>query len=124
MIPTFFKACSSDLRTKVTHYSSYNKFDKSDFLRSLKKANCDFLKNNPNQNNLLMDNFLDIANKHNPLKNKFLRGNNALFMNMEFQNEIYVGSRLRNKQVQQSVENSQKKVSKLTKVFGILLIPS
>ena len=69
MISTFFKASSSKLRTKVIYYRSYKKFSESDFLCSLKKANFDFLKNDPNQNyNLLTDKFLGIVNKHAPLK--------------------------------------------------------
>ena len=151
MISTFFKACSSKLKTKVIYYRSYKKFNESDFLCSLNKANFDFFKNDPNQNyNLLTDKFLGLANKHAPLKKKFVRGNNAPFMNREFQKEIYVRSRLRNKYwVEPSAENKaaykkqrnkcvkirrkvlrdiwikfQKKVSKLIKVFGILLNPS
>ena len=107
MISTFFKACSSKLKTKVIFYRSYKKFNESDFLCSLKKANFDFLKNDPNQNyNLLTDKFLGIVNKHAPLKKKFVRGNNAPLMNREFQKEIYVRSRLRNKYwVEPSAEN-------------------
>ena len=98
MISTFFKACSSKLKTKVIYYRSYKKFNESDFLWSLNKANFDFFKNDPNQNyNLLTDKFLGLADKHAPLKKKFVRGNNAPFMNREFQKEIYVRSRLRNK---------------------------
>ena len=56
--------------------------------------------------NLLTDKFLGIVNKHAALKKKFVRGSNALFMNREFQNEIYVRSRLRNKYwVEPSAEN-------------------
>ena len=59
--------------------------------KSLKKANFDFLKNNPNQiYNLLTDKFLRIINKHAPLKIKFVRDNDAPFMNKEFQIEIYL----------------------------------
>ena len=107
MILTFVKACSSKLKTKVTFYRSYKKFNESDFLCSLKKANFDFLKNDPNQNyKYLTDKFLGIVNKHAPLKKKFVRGNNAPFMNREFQKEIYVRSRLRNKfWVEPSAEN-------------------
>ena len=98
MISTFFKACLSKLRTKVIYYRSYKKFNESDFLCSLKKANFDFFKNDPNQNyNFLTDKILGIVNKHAPLKKKFVRGNNAPFMNREFQKEIYVRTRLRNK---------------------------
>ena len=107
MISTFFKACSSKLRTEAIYYRSYKKFNKSDFSCSLKKTNFDFLKNDPNHNyNLLTDKFLCIVTKYAHLKIKFVRGNNELFMNMEFQKEIHVRHRLRNKYwVQQSAEN-------------------
>ena len=48
MISTFFKACSSKLKTKVIFYRSYKKSNESDFLCSLKKAKFDSLKNDPN----------------------------------------------------------------------------
>ena len=68
MISTFFKACSSKLRTKVIYYRSYNKFNESDFLCCLKKANFDFFKNDPNENyNLLTDKFLGIVGNDAPL---------------------------------------------------------
>ena len=113
-----------------------------------KNTNFDFLKSDPNQNyNLLTDKFLGFVNKHAPLKKKFVRGNNVPFTNSEFQKDIYVRSRLRNNYwVEPSAENKamykkqrnkcvkirrkslrntwikfQKKISKLTKVFGILL---
>ena len=61
----------------------------------------------PNHNcNFLTDNFLGIVNKHAPLKKKFVNSNNAIFVNREFQKEIYVRGRLRNKYwVQPSTEN-------------------
>ena len=67
----------------------------------------DFLKNDPNQNgNLLTDKFLGIMNKNAPSKKKFVRDNNAPFMNRDFQKEIYVRCRSRNRYwVQPSVEN-------------------
>ena len=107
MISTFFKACSSKLKTKVIYYRSYKKFNGSDFLCSLKKVNIDFLKNDPNKNdNLLADKFLGFIIKHAPQEKKFVRGNNAPFMHREFQKEIYVRSRLRNKYwVEPSAEN-------------------
>ena len=76
--------------------------NESNFLCSLKKANFDFFKNVSNQNyNLLTDKFLGIVNKQ-----AFVRGNNAPFVNRQFQKEIYVRSRLRNKYwVELSAEN-------------------
>ena len=88
MISAFFKASSSKLKTL---FIIEVKFNESDFLCSLKKANFDFFKNYPNQNyNLLTDKFLGIFNKHAPLKKKIVRGNNAPFMNRKFQKEISV----------------------------------
>ena len=64
----------------------------------MKKGKSDFFKNEPNQNyNLLTEKSLGIANKRAPVKKKFVRGNNAPFMNREFQKETYVSGRLRNK---------------------------
>ena len=91
MISKFFKACSCKLKTKIIFYRTYKKCNESDFLCSLKKANLDLVKNDPNQNyNLLTDNFFGIVNKHAPLKKKLTRGNNAPFMSRVFQKEIYV----------------------------------
>ena len=62
------------------------------------KTTFNLFRNDPNQNyNLMTYKFLDIVNKHASLKKKFVRGNNAPLMNREFQKEIYVRSRLRNK---------------------------
>ena len=98
MISTFFKACTSKLKTKVIYYRSFKKFNESDFLCSLKKANFDCFKNDPNQSyNVLTVKFLGIVNRHALLKKKFVRDKNAPFMNRELQKEIYVRSRLRNK---------------------------
>ena len=70
MISTFFKACSSKLRTTFIYYRSLKKFNEWDFLCSLKKANFDFLKNDPNQTyNLLTNKLLGIVNKHATSKN-------------------------------------------------------
>ena len=53
-----------------------------------------------------MDKFLGIVNKHAPLKRKVVRGNNVPFMNREFQKEMSLRSRSRNKYwVEPSAEN-------------------
>ena len=44
-----------------------------------------------------MNVFSDIAEKHSPLKKKFLRENQAPFMTKEFRKAIYNRSKLRNK---------------------------
>ena len=106
-ISTIFKACSSKLKTKVIYFRSYKKFNEQDLLSSLKKENFNFLKNGPNQQyNLVTDKFLGIINKNAPLKKKFVRGNNAPYMNREFHKDIYVRRGLRNKKwVEPSSEN-------------------
>ena len=86
-----------------------------------KNANFDFLKSDPNQNyNLLTDKSLGFINKHAPLKKKFVRGNNAPFMNSEFEKEIYVRSRLRNNYwVEPSAENKAMYKKQTNKCFKI-----
>ena len=75
--------------SKEIYYRSYKNFNESDFLCNLKKSNCDFLKNDPMLNyNLSTNKFLGIVNKHDPLKKKFVRGNNEPFMNREFDKEF------------------------------------
>ena len=41
--------------------------------------------------------FINIVNKHAPLKKKFIRGNQAPFMTRNLRKEIYTRSRFRNK---------------------------
>ena len=108
IISTFFKACSSKLKKLFIIKVTRNLMNQISYAKcSLKKANFEFLKNDPNQNyHLVTDKFLGIVSKHAPLKKKFVRGKNAPFMNREFQKEIYVRSRLRNKYwVEPSAEN-------------------
>ena len=42
-------------------------------------------------------NFVEAIDKHAPLKKKFVRGNQAPFVNREFQKAIYTRTRLKNK---------------------------
>ena len=54
--------------------------------------------NDPNVNyKSITENFLEAIDKHAPLKKKFVRGNQAPFMNREFQKAIYTRTRLKNK---------------------------
>ena len=45
----------------------------------------------------ITENFLETINKHAPLTKKFIRGNQAPFMNRDFQKAIYTRTRLKNK---------------------------
>ena len=40
---------------------------------------------------------MEVIDEHAPLKNKFVRGNQAPFLNREFQKAIYTRTRLKNK---------------------------
>ena len=54
--------------------------------------------NDPNINcKSITENFLEAIDKHAPLKKKFVRVNQALFMNREFRKAIYTRTRLKNK---------------------------
>ena len=54
--------------------------------------------NDPNVNyKSITENFLETVDKHAPLKKKFVRGNQAPFMNRDFHKAIYTRTRLQNK---------------------------
>ena len=73
LISTFFKSRISKARPKVINCKN---FDKNNFLNDLNNINVRLDKENPNQcYNLLTNSFLEVANKHAPLKKKTIRGN-------------------------------------------------
>ena len=51
----------------------------------------------PQPQKSITENFLETIDKHAPLKKKFVRGNQAPFMNREYQKAIYTRTRLKNK---------------------------
>ena len=54
--------------------------------------------NDPNVNyKSITENFLKASDKHAPFKTKLVRGNQAPFMNTDFQKTIYTITRLKNK---------------------------
>ena len=54
--------------------------------------------NDPNVNyKSITGNFLETSDKHAPLEKKFIRGNQAPFMNRDLQKAIYTTARLKNK---------------------------
>ena len=87
------------------------------------KNHFDFLTNDPNQNyNLLADKFLGIVNKHDHLKKKFVRGNDAPVINRELQKEIDIRSRLRKnigfnhlQRIKQRIKNREISATKITR---------
>ena len=92
LISTFFKYKALKLKPKVIFYR--NEF----FLHDLQNKNFSMSSNDPNVNyKSITENFLEAIDKHAPLKKKFVRGNQAPFMNREFQKAIYTRTRLKNK---------------------------
>ena len=79
-------------------YRNYKKFDEKSFLHDLQNKNISLSSNDPNVNyKSVTENFMEAIDKHAPLKKKFVRGNQAPFMNRVFQKGIYTRTRLKNK---------------------------
>ena len=63
----------------------------------------------PNENyDFLVNTFINIVNKHAPLKKKFIRGNQAHFMTRNLKKEIYTRSRFRNKFCKSTTKENEK----------------
>ena len=79
MITTFLKSHLVRLKPKKIIYRNYKTFNETNFLTDVKNANfvCDTDNPNLNYENLVQV-FNSIVNKHAPLKQKTLRGNEAL----------------------------------------------
>ena len=86
------------LNPKKILYRNFKNFNEQSFLIDVENTNfnCDGKDPNRNYDNLV-DTFIEIVDKHAPLKTKFLRGNEAPFMNKELRKAIYTRSRLKNK---------------------------
>ena len=105
----FFKSCFERLKPKIIYYRNYKKYNEANFLNDVK--NCDFsLKtDDPNEDcDFLTNTFINIVNKHAPLKKKFIRGNQAPFMTRNLREEIYTRSRFRNKFCKNPTKENEK----------------
>ena len=90
LITTFFKANFFRLRPKVLSYRNYKNFDESKIFNDLNKTIITFDNENSNQNyNVLSNRFLEVVNIHAPLKTKFVRGNDAPFVDKQPRKAIY-----------------------------------
>ena len=90
LITNFFKTNFSRLRPKVLSYRNYKNFIESKFLNDLNKTIVSFDNENANQNyNVLSNRFLEVVNVHAPLKTKFVRGNDTLFVDKQLRKAIY-----------------------------------
>ena len=104
---SFFKSRFSKARPKVIRYRNYKNFDKNNFLSDLNNINVRLDKENPNQcYDLLTNSFLEVVNKHAPLKKQTIMRNHASFVNKELRKAIYTRSRLRNKMCQNTISEN------------------
>ena len=98
LISTFLRSQFCLLKPKKIYYRNFKNSNEKSFLEEVKNTYFIFNSDNPNENYEVITNvFSNIVEKHVPLKNKFLRGNQAPFMTKEFRKAIYNRSRLRNK---------------------------
>ena len=96
------------MKPKAIYYRNYKKFNEQKFVEDVKNTNC-FNSDDPNESyELITDLFSKIVNKHAPLKKKFLRGNQAPFINKELRKAIYDRSRLRNRFCETPTEENEK----------------
>ena len=80
---------------KIT-YRDYKSFNKSIFQNELKNK-LHNLHNNDINYNIFENIFMELLNKHAPMKVKYIRANNGPFMNKSISKAIMTRSRLRNK---------------------------
>ena len=97
-ISAFLKSKAPRLKTKVIFYKNYKKFDGKSFLVDLQNKNFSMSSNDPNVNyKCITEKFLETIDKLVPWKKKFIRRNQAHFMNGDFQKAIYTRTRLKTK---------------------------
>ena len=95
MVVTVLKSFFQKQSPVTIKYRDYKNMNKDDFSKDLQeKLNC------IDNNNLTYDNFesvfLEVLNNHIPMKEKFVRANNAPFMTKALSKAIMTRSRLRN----------------------------
>ena len=97
---TVFRSQFTRQKPIKIQYRDYSRFDADKFLRQL---NDEIYRTSTMSEdrldiayNTFAEKFCDAINKHAPLKNKTIRGNQALFMNKELAKAIMTRSRLKN----------------------------
>ena len=95
-------------RPKIIKYRDYKNFDLK--YREDAKFGSEILKRNFNYTNrrTFKETVFNIFNKYAPIKRKYVRANEALFMTKESHKTITKRSRLRNKFLKDRTENNQK----------------
>ena len=97
-ILTFFRTQITRSKPKIVFYRNYKHFEKSRFLENLNSSDFSLKADDPNENfNIITGKFLDVANRHAPLKKKKIRGSKPSFMTKELRKEIYTKSKSNNK---------------------------
>ena len=97
LIFTFLKSKAPRLKPKVIFYRNYKKSLMKRVFYMIFKIKTFLSSNNPNVNyKSITENFLEAIDKHAPLKKKFVRGNQAPFMNRDFQKAICIRTTLKN----------------------------
>ena len=98
MVVTFLKAHFKKLPPKKIRYRNYKNFDQNAFLYDLDQ---NMIKgkfySELNSYNEFTETFRNTANKHAPLKQKFVRGNDTPFMTKNLRKAIMSRSRLKHK---------------------------
>ena len=73
--------------------------------------NCNFILTTDDSNenyDFLTNTFIDVVNNHAPLKKKFIRGNQALFMTRRIRKEVYIRRRFRTTKENEKLYKKQK----------------
>ena len=97
MIITVFKTTFQKRSPTHINYRNYSKFNDENFRLELANElllSCDF---NSITYEVFYNIFMNVLNKHAPLKTKVIRANNAPFMNKNLRKQVMTRSRLKNK---------------------------
>ena len=97
MVCTFLRSHMTKLKPIKIQYRNYKFFDEERFNAEL--VNSDLLLNEDNPDKMYLElaqNICNILERHAPLKSKYVRGNNARFMNKELRKAIMIRSKLKN----------------------------
>ena len=106
---TFFKTQITFQKPKIVFYRNFKHFEDSGFLEDLNNTDVLLNTDDPNENcNFITDKFLNVVNRHAPLKKKTLRGNQAPFLTKELRKEIYTRSNLKNKYNRNPTEENKR----------------
>ena len=111
LVMTSFRSTYQRVRPTKIRYRSYKTFDENAFLTDLRTCpfhECLKLSDSERAYENFKQLFLDITNKHAPVKTKMIRGNNAPFMNKELSEEIMVRSKLRNNSIDTKLKQTEK----------------